>query len=310
MPLMPRPTRGALAVLAGAITLGVAGRIAGAAWVSAASGGLAGWLVAAFLLARAPRGAVVTLDPGGPAQRGRPATLTVTSTAGRRGLGPHTVTVAHPAFGPVTVAMPGLGPQGQAEATVTATPPRRGIWSDAGSWEVAVTSPLGLAGTRVGGGLTGRVVVRPAPATPLPLPAAPGSTGTDRGPRDPGPGVEVHGLREWRSGDPASAVHARASARRGRPVVLEREPDGTAPLVIVAGRPGPDWEKRIERAAATAVQALREGRELVLLGLGPTLRRPREREVLDWFAALPQFGDRAPATATPDPDAVVLRIGT
>jgi uncharacterized protein (DUF58 family) len=99
----------------------------------------------------------------------------------------------------------------------------------------------------------------------------------------------VLGLRPYRPGDSATAVHARASARQGRPVVLEREREtGAAVVVLCAGRgSGATWETLVERSCALAETAVREGRPPRLLATGLTAPvRPSTAAVLDWHAAL------------------------
>ncbi len=57
------------------------------------------------------------------------------------------------------------------------------------------------------------------------------TTGEHRS-RHRGDGTELAEVRPYRSGDPARRVHSRLSARRGRPMVLERHPDRSADAVI------------------------------------------------------------------------------
>ena len=104
--------------------------------------------------------------------------------------------------------------------------------------------------------------VHPAPARPVPLPDL---ASAPKAHRRVEPRRERHGfygIREWRSGDPASTVHWRASARRNQLVVMDRERPRTPPVVLVgpairAVRAGSSrWPAR----AATAVAACRAGR--------------------------------------------------
>jgi uncharacterized protein (DUF58 family) len=103
-------------------------------------------------------------------------------------------------------------------------------------------------------------------------------------------GTDVHGIREWRTGDEANQVHWRSTARRGRLVVLEREVPkaGRVAIVLSAGAGDESWESVVSVAGWTAVATERTGREVALIaqhgGLqmisgGPT-------ELLDWCAIL------------------------
>lgn len=84
----------------------------------------------------------------------------------------------------------------------------------------------------------------------------------------PGHGTEVVGLREYREGDDARAVHGRRSAALGRLVVRERERDSGARLTIVIDERKPEgtgerWEVEFEevisRGAFLVERALAEG---------------------------------------------------
>jgi hypothetical protein len=103
----------------------------------------------------------------------------------------------------------------------------------------------------------------------------------------PGTGTEVLGLRDWRSGDSARSVSARATARHGRPLVLERERQAASGLVLIAGGPGtgPSWEAAVSQAASLALEALADGTMPVLLGPPPPSRLDRTG-LLDWFAGV------------------------
>src|SRR5262245_13788535 len=48
--------------------------------------------------------------------------------------------------------------------------------------------------------------------------------------------AEVSGLRAYRPGDDPREIHARASARRGAPIVREREPAGATGIVVALDR--------------------------------------------------------------------------
>ncbi len=97
------------------------------------------------------------------------------------------------------------------------------------------------------------------------------------------------GLRQFRAGDSRSAVHARSTARHGRPVVLERERETGPSLVLLCAGPGsgPAWETTVARSCALAEAAVRDGRPPRLLAGGtPAPARPTAAAVLDWHAGL------------------------
>jgi uncharacterized protein (DUF58 family) len=119
-------------------------------------------------------------------------------------------------------------------------------------------------------------------------------------------GVDVHGIREWRSGDQARQVHWRSTARRGQLVVLEREaPHGGALTVLVVGPASqPGFEQLVSMVASTGVAALADGYAVTLLAAQPGLEPLRgsrradgsqRTQLLDWCSALdpPGLADRA-----------------
>jgi hypothetical protein len=98
----------------------------------------------------------------------------------------------------------------------------------------------------------------------------------------------VFGLRDWRLGDGAAAVHWRTSARRRSLSVLERERPAANDLIVALARPGAGagaaWELDVARTAATAAIAYRGGSRVVLVtGAGATVP-PSLTALLDWFA--------------------------
>lgn len=152
------------------------------------------------------------------------------------------------------------------------------------------SAPLGLVVSVATVDLPTAITVHPA-LVPVRLPPArSGGIATDRA-RPDRSGVDVHGIREWRSGDEARQVHWRSTARRGRLVVLEREvPLGGALTVLVAGpAEHPGWEQLVSTVASTAVAANAAGRGVCLFaaqpGLPPLLEGHRI-DLLDWCSAL------------------------
>jgi uncharacterized protein (DUF58 family) len=108
-------------------------------------------------------------------------------------------------------------------------------------------------------------------------------------------GPTVRGLREWRSGDDARAVHWRASARRGQLVVLEREAPRRPALTLLAITGGnPElWEYSVSVLASLALQGIRAGLEVSLFAAQDehdSLTQPSIDAVLDGCAALAPAG--------------------
>lgn len=124
-------------------------------------------------------------------------------------------------------------------------------------------------------------------------------------------GPTVRGLREWRSGDDARAVHWRASARRGQLVVLEREAPRRPALTLLAitGADPETWEHSISAFASLAIQGVRSGLDVSLFAAQDeydSLTQPSIDAVLDGCAALAPAGwpsadlvERAARTAGP-----------
>ena len=125
--------------------------------------------------------------------------------------------------------------------------------------------PLGLAIARVTHRAPCDVLVLPVPSQPFDL-VLWGSADSGKVFAAPA-GIELAGLREWRTGDRARDISWRATARRGgAPVVVERgEPLAPAVRIVLHGPaavPGgdPGWEPLLGRVAATVLAAHRHGR--------------------------------------------------
>ncbi len=91
-----------------------------------------------------------------------------------------------------------------------------------------------------------------------------------------GAGLDVRGVREWRSGDAVRHVHWRSTARTGQIAVLEYgEPTAGTIGVLVAGTtPDARFEAALAVAVSTAWRALGDGVHLVVPfwnSRGPTL---------------------------------------
>lgn len=152
-------------------------------------------------------------------------------------------------------------------------------------WMTDAYGPLGLAARRRHGVDETRGLVHPASAEPLTAPfggAPPGDGATLR----LAMGGVLAGVRGYRTGDSARAVHWRSTARRGVPVVREWSAESGRGLVVAAGRFGPETETRLAQVAATTVAALERGVPVTLVGSGAPVCPVGAGEALDWFALL------------------------
>jgi uncharacterized protein (DUF58 family) len=177
----------------------------------------------------------------------------------------------------------------RAVAQRPALPVRRGRWTTGGDLVVESFSPLGGFVRRTTRTIDGGWFVHPAAAPPLRVPEVAGGDLLGASPsRRSGSGTDFLGIREWRSGDPSSSIHWRASARRDQLVVLERERPGRPAVVVAVGiaGDGDDWEHALARVAATAIRALRSGRPVVLLAETDYVTPKAAGDMLDWFAAV------------------------
>jgi uncharacterized protein (DUF58 family) len=282
-----RPTRGVLLALAAAGVLHLLARTTGVGWL--ALGATAALALPAAALLLAPRLSAVEVRPAPLRTRVGGPTVdrwTVRNT-GSRASAPLQVRDVTPGLAPLVVAVPALPPGGQVEAVPERTATARG-WTAARVMELTSDAPLGLLRRSARPDVPAEVLVAPA-AVRAGRDAAGAGAGTGRPSGRAGAGSEVLGLRPWRAGDGRTAVSARASARHGRPVVLERERDSGPRLVVACGGPGsgPEWEAAVARSCALAEAAVRDGAPLLLLAAGlPPVDRPDRDAVLAWHARL------------------------
>jgi uncharacterized protein (DUF58 family) len=107
------------------------------------------------------------------------------------------------------------------------------------------------------------------------------------GPRDAG----VSGLRPYRAGDSVTDVHWKATARRGAPVVKERdvEPPLADAAVVDRRLPPPEFAAALAGATADVLEHARRGQPLQLRSQGTRLAMIAQRDaaapLLRWLAA-------------------------
>ena len=196
------------------------------------------------------------------------------------------------------VVTPALAPGSAGSGTARLVPRRRG-WLGFETAEARTEFPLGLA----------RRIVRlgPVPAqtlvTPSLDPARHGSAGKRRGDvrrlaHPTGLGEEPIDAREYVPGDDARRIDWRASARTER--LMWRDRRGEPPLAIRvrldrSGAAGPAFERRVSRAAGTAVSALAMGRPVGFesddLELLPRSGPAQRRRILDYLALVAPLGE-------------------
>ncbi len=166
-----------------------------------------------------------------------------------------------------------LAPGAREELSYRFMPERRGRHLFA-RLEVATRSPFGLFEKARPFDAPGELIVFPRAVEPPELPArAQGSEGEEPLARA-GLGFELHGLREYRPGEDARAIHWRSSARAGRLLSIEREEERRRRLCIVCdarGVTGIALETMLENAAALFQRALDEGAQVSLALPGATL---------------------------------------
>lgn len=282
-----RPTRGVALALVLAAVLHQLARVSGGQWLALTAAACLALPLVALALRPRLSDLRVTSEPVHARVGWEVEQRVVIRNDGTRWSPPLRLTDTTPGLSQVVVAVPALPPGAQVPAVLRRTAQAR-AWSSVGVAELASTAPLGLLRVH-------RRVVVPGPFAVAPRPVRAGSlepaASTGGGPAQPvaGAGTEVLGLRTWRPGDGAAAVSARATARHGRPVVLERERDGGTRLVVLcaAAGAGDGWERLLERSCALAEEALRRGSAPYLSAKGVAVpTRPSLGDVLDWHARL------------------------
>ena len=282
-----RPTRAFALPLLAAAVLYLLSRLAGGSWLVLATSAALVLPVVALLLPPRLDGLRVRREPPERGVPGRPLDVALTiCNEGRRTTAPCLVRDRSDHLSELVLAVPALRPGDEVRARVQRTALRRGVW-DRGEAIVSSTAPLGLLQVTRDLTIEGTVVVHPEVGPVRRVLGAMAHLAGEVPLSLPGAGTEVLGLRDWRSGDSARSVSARATARHGRPLVLEREREAGSGLVLVAGGPGsgPTWEAAVSHAASLTLQALADGTIPLLFGPPPPGRMDRTG-LLDWFAGV------------------------
>ena len=296
-PVTPRPAAAVPALL---VSLYLAGRLGAGALVPVAALAGAPLVVALLSRPRLHRLRVVWQTPARCAVGESVLQGVVVHNLGP-GLTPATrLTSQLAGFAELTVVVPPLQAGENAVLELARVPTAR-AWSVQHRVRLSSSEPFGLLDREEVQLLPAGCIVHPGPARPARVDPQAGHGEHPVGVPDRA-GSQLHGLREWRPGDPAHRVHWRSTARHGRLVVVEPERlAGQRVAVMVVGHSGddgPTWEALLARAAATVTAALRAGSEVLLVGIGPVGPATVTRDVsvaLDWFSRLhwPPFADAA-----------------
>lgn len=264
----------------------------GDVWLLLLAGAAVGVDVAA--LALPPRIEDLAVSVTGPVRvvAGRESSCTVRVTnTGTRTTSLAQALVQEAGMSDVVLVVEALPPGGTADYDVLRTVLARGRSQ---CCEVTLTSsaPFGVVRSSRRLAAPRLLIAHPAPVPVLAPPWRGSGEQHDRA-RPSRAGTQVHGVRDWRSGDDSRRVHWRATARHGRVMVVEREqPVGGRCTVLLPGRPGPggpEWEAFLARVAAATVLLVADGAAVVLVADQPGLdaaTASTATAVLDWFSRL------------------------
>lgn len=188
-------------------------------------------------------------------------------------------------------------------ATLVGTLPAlpRGI-ATAAAVHVATRQPFGFFTVRRCFPLQLSIVSHPDPAMATARGARHGDGGTHAS-TGRSSGASFSGLRAFRQGDAPNTVHWAATARRGTPVVKEREHEAGDARVLRLDRRQPTerFERALAEATASVLAVRSDGRPLHLLSqdldLAVRADRTSQHSALRWLAATTAL----PADAPPPP---------
>ena len=294
-----RPTRLAALPAAATVVLAALAVLTGDGWLLVLAGASTGLFLAGLILPPDVGGLVVCLlGPSRLAVGGVGTYEMHVHNRGTRTSSLARVTQRVRGFADLTVLVEPLSPGQSAVLSVERSALSRGT---AERCEVVATSsaPLGLQRVSRTVSRPGTLVVHPLPVPAAPLPAG-GQDGTARDTVPARTGLDPHGIRQWRPGDAAGALHGRSSARRDRPMVLERAAvrAGAVTVLLAAIADDDGWEQVLSLTAATACALVQAGRSVALVAARegvPGVCTGGGTDLLDWCAALgrPRLPDAA-----------------
>jgi len=205
-----------------------------------------------------------------------------------------------------------LGPGRSEEVSYRFTPARRGVHRFE-QLEIVTRAPFGLFEKVRPLSAPAELIVFPRRIPPPPLEPRQLAREGERSTGRAGHGLEMHALRDYRSGEDARSIHWRSSARAGKLIGIDREQERRRQVCVVLdhrGAPGPSLESAVECAAALFERELDGGAEVSLALCGdrlPAGSGDRHRIAGLTLLALLDAAPGGPAPV-PDPDASVLEV--
>jgi uncharacterized protein (DUF58 family) len=206
-----------------------------------------------------------------------------------------------------------LAAQQTAEVAYQFVPQRRGLHRFE-QLEVATRAPFGLFEKSRPLDTAAELVVFPRKVAAPPLQPRALARDGERPEDRIGLGLEVHSLRDHRSGEDARTIHWKSSARAGRLIAVDREQERRRRVCVVLDQralSGPALDAAVERAAALVERELDAGAEVSLALAGEKIAAgsgdAHLRQALTALA-LVQHQPGAPPPQ-PDADASVLEVG-
>lgn len=284
-----------LLVLAAAVVLNLLARTSADPWLALASAALLVLPVVSLVLRPRLRDLAVEQRQLAPVAVGEQVEVLVrVRNTGRRWTPPARWQQRHPGLSPAELDVPALAPGQVHEQVLSRTATARGVYQGRVRRELttlSTTAPFGVLRWTAPAEAAGLLVVHPVTTRAAVREAGLSLALTSRSVPVAGAGTEVLGLRHWRPGDALRDVSSRATARHGRPVVLQRERDAGPSLVVVAegGGEGPGWEQAVSAAASLALAALVDGRPPMLVA-APAPSRVDALGLLDFFAGVDGTG--------------------